>query len=352
MNYYIVACSDYVTDHFEAILGDHCTLVQADTSEEAMNYVARMNKIKASDLTAYRQLLKSVEHNIASEDSDESIEESDDEEISKIPSPAESYHVFLGRKMKEFRKSHPGLAHSEYLSMAAEAWEQTHARPYTHAHGPKRNNNTEEEDGKDDTDDEIGEPKNKSSSASNPTTYNAFAAKRIGELKKSYPGLAQREYMEEAAKLWNAPKKRLIDEDDNNDDSEPKSAPKTTRNIRKPTEYNIFAGQKMKELKTLYPGRSQREYMSMTAEAWLEAKSHKKTDEVDEVDDVSVPKSGKSKPTKKSSSAKSQSKPTAYNVYIGAKIKELKQNHPNLSTREYMMMAAKEWQEEKNMKSN
>ena len=137
-----------------------------------------------------------------------------------------------------------------------------------------------------------------------PTAFNLYVKDKIAELRKTEPGLPQKEYMSKAAAAWNdykaangmpetkpkAPKAPKAEADPNAPvapkpaakkkgkavvDDDAQSQASTTASEKKkraPSAYNIFIKEKMAELRAAEPGLQAKEYMSKAAALYRESK--------------------------------------------------------------------------------
>lgn len=111
----------------------------------------------------------------------------------------------------------------------------------------------------------------------------------------------------------------------------PKVKPVKEKRTRTPTEYNIFVGTKMREIRESQPGLPATEYMQIAVKAW---NLHKVENGIE------------AKPRTKPVKAEGR-KPTAYNLFIGEKLRSLRTEQPGLQQKEYMKLAVEIWNEQK-----
>jgi hypothetical protein len=200
------------------------------------------------------------------------------EAAGKVKRAPTAFNLFVKGKIAELRIAEPGLVQKEYMSKAANAWNEykeangmpaTKVKPAKAAAAPR-----------------LQKPKAEKPPKRAPTAFNLFVKDKIAELRAAEPGLAQKEYMSKAAAAWNDHKvenglpatKPKAPKDPN----APKRVPKPKKVAaegeaekpkRAPSAYNLFVKDKMAELRAAEPGLPAKEYMSKAAAAYRESKA-------------------------------------------------------------------------------
>jgi len=189
------------------------------------------------------------------------------EAAGKVKRAPTAFNLFVKEKIGELRKAEPGLKHKEYMTKAAEAWndyKEANGMPATKVkpirlEKPKAEKSVKEK------------PKRA------PTAFNLFVKDNIGKLRAAEPGLTHKDYMIKVAAAWNAHKEEnglpATKPRAPKDPNAPKNAEDKPKHMRTPTVHSTFIKEKMAELRAAEPGLLAKEYMKRARAAYREFKA-------------------------------------------------------------------------------
>ena len=186
------------------------------------------------------------------------------EAAGKVKRAPTAFNLFVKEKIGELRKAEPGLKQKEYMTKAAEAWNE-----YKEANGmpatkvkPIRLEKPKAEKPN------VEKPKRA------PTAFNLFVKDNIGEMRTAEPGLTHKDYMAKVAAAWNEHKAANgLPATKPRAPNAPKNAEDKPKHMRTPTVHSTFIKEKMAELRAAEPGLLAKEYMKRARAAYREFKA-------------------------------------------------------------------------------
>ena len=140
-------------------------------------------------------------------------DDDDDEPVSKSSPkalPKTAFQGFISEEIQRQREKKPGLQNSDYMRLAAKAWNKYKEKNGIKTVPVKRaiSNDDDDDDSDSSSDDEPATQPSPKPPAKQKSPYQAFISQEIRRQREKKPGLQNKDYMRLAAKRWNAYKEK------------------------------------------------------------------------------------------------------------------------------------------------